>query len=71
VIFPQDEAERICAAARERGIATFLDGARLWNAAAATGIALDALARRSTWSPCRFPRAWAHPAGRFSPGAAT
>ena len=35
VIFPQDEAERICAAARERGIATFLDGARLWNAAAA------------------------------------
>ena len=45
VIFPQDEAERICAAARERGIATFLDGARLWNAAAATGIALDALAR--------------------------
>jgi threonine aldolase len=36
VIFPQDEAERICAAARERGLATYLDGARLWNTAVAT-----------------------------------
>lgn len=36
VIFPQVEAERICAAARERGIATYLDGARLWNAAIAS-----------------------------------
>jgi threonine aldolase len=37
VIFPQAEAERICAVAREHGIASYLDGARLWNAAAATG----------------------------------
>jgi len=37
VIFPQAEVERICAAARERGIASFLDGARLWNAAIASG----------------------------------
>jgi threonine aldolase len=36
IIFPQAEAERICAAARERGIATYLDGARLWNAAVAS-----------------------------------
>lgn len=36
VIFPQGEAERICAAARERGVATYLDGARLWNAAIAS-----------------------------------
>jgi len=35
VIFPQAQAERICAAARERGIAAYLDGARLWNAAIA------------------------------------
>lgn len=33
VVFPQDEASRICAAAREHEIATYLDGARLWNAA--------------------------------------
>jgi len=36
VIFPQAEAVRICAAARDRSIATFLDGARLWNVAVAT-----------------------------------
>ena len=44
VIFPQAEAVRICAAARERGIATFLDGARLWNAAVASGRPLAELA---------------------------
>ena len=37
VIFPQEEAKRICAAARERKISSYLDGARLWNAAVATG----------------------------------
>ena len=44
VIFPQDEAKRVCAAARERGIATFLDGARIWNAAVATGLDVARLA---------------------------
>jgi threonine aldolase len=37
VVFPQDEAGRICAAAAARGIASYLDGARLWNAAVASG----------------------------------
>ena len=44
VIFPQADAEAICTAARARAIATFLDGARLWNAAVVTGAALDTLA---------------------------
>jgi threonine aldolase len=44
VIFPQVEALRICAAAREHEIASFLDGARLWNVAAATGTPLPELA---------------------------
>ena len=44
VIFPQDEAERICAAAREHGVASFMDGARLWNVAVATGRPLADLA---------------------------
>ncbi len=44
VIFPRDEAERICAAARAHQIATFLDGARLWNVTAATGTPLAQLA---------------------------
>lgn len=37
VIFPQSEAVRICAEARSREVATYLDGARLWNAAIASG----------------------------------
>jgi threonine aldolase len=45
VIFPQEEAVLICNRARERGIASFLDGARIWNVAAATGIPLNALAQ--------------------------
>jgi threonine aldolase len=44
VIFPQDEVVRICAAAAERDIATYLDGARLWNVAAASRRSLIELA---------------------------
>ena len=44
IVFPQDEVERICAAAREHRIATYLDGARLWNAAVASGRTLADLA---------------------------
>ena len=44
VIFAQDEIERICAAAREREITTFLDGARLWNVAVASRRSLSDLA---------------------------
>jgi threonine aldolase len=44
IVFPQDEAVRICACARERAIASYLDGARIWNATAATDIPLNELA---------------------------
>jgi threonine aldolase len=44
VIFPQEAAKQICAAAKEHNIASFLDGARLWNAAVATGRSLQELA---------------------------
>ena len=37
VVFPQADAIAICATARELGLATYLDGARLFNAAAAAG----------------------------------
>ena len=36
VVFDQDEVERICDAARGHDVAAFLDGSRLWNAAAAS-----------------------------------
>jgi threonine aldolase len=44
VVFPQAEAAAICATARELGVASYLDGARLFNAAAASGRALAELA---------------------------
>jgi threonine aldolase len=44
VVFPQDEVAGICAGARKLGITTYLDGARLWNVAAATGCPLSDLA---------------------------
>lgn len=44
LVWNQAEVEAICAAARARGVATYLDGARLFNAAAATGQALSDLA---------------------------
>jgi len=37
VVFPQDEAVAVCDTARELGLASYLDGARLFNAAAAGG----------------------------------
>ena len=44
VVFPQADAERVCAAAREHGVATYLDGARIWNAAVASGRPVGELA---------------------------
>jgi threonine aldolase len=37
IIVPQEEIERICFAAREHEISSYLDGARLWNVAVARG----------------------------------
>ena len=45
IVFPQDEVERICAVARANSIATYLDGARLWNAAVASKRTLSDLAQ--------------------------
>src|SRR4029077_15400849 len=44
VVFPQPEIEAICAAARELKVATYLDGARLFNAPAASNRGLATLA---------------------------
>jgi threonine aldolase len=45
VVFPQSQAVEICGAARAAGIASYLDGARLFNASVASGVALAELAR--------------------------
>ncbi len=44
LVWNQDEVVRICGAAREAGLASFLDGARLWNASTASGLSLAELA---------------------------
>ena len=44
VVFPQNDAIAICDAARKLGMASYLDGARLFNAAAASGRSLAELA---------------------------
>jgi threonine aldolase len=44
IVIDQNEATRICDAARQRRIASFLDGARLWNAAIASGRSVAELA---------------------------
>jgi threonine aldolase len=43
-IFPKDDVAAITRRARELGMRLHLDGARLWNASAATGVALSELA---------------------------
>jgi threonine aldolase len=44
VVFPQEDVGAVCAMARELGMASYLDGARLFNAAAAAGRSLGELA---------------------------
>jgi len=43
-VFPQDKVERVAKAARARGLALHLDGARIWNAAVATKKSVQELA---------------------------
>jgi threonine aldolase len=45
IVFPQADAVAICAAAHEAGIACYLDGARLFNAAVAGSLSLAELAQ--------------------------
>jgi len=45
IVVPIEETVAVCAEARSRGIAAFLDGARLWNAAVATGLSVADYAR--------------------------
>jgi len=68
-IFPQAEAASVCAAARAREIATFLDGARLWNVAVATGTALSALAAPFDLVAVALSKGLGAPAGSLLAGS--
>lgn len=68
-VWPQAEVLRICAAARERGLATFLDGARLWNAAVASGRSEAELAAPFDLVAVAFSKGLGAPGGSLLAGS--
>jgi threonine aldolase len=69
VVFPRDEAARVCAAAREHGMASYLDGARLWNACVATGDAPDVVAAPFDLVSVAFSKGLGAPGGSMLAGS--
>lgn len=69
VVVPQDEVLRICAVAREHGLATFLDGARLWNASVASGLSVATLAEPFDLVAVAFSKGLGAPAGSLLAGS--
>jgi len=71
VVVPQTLVLDVCAVARELGLATFLDGARLWNASAATGLALHTLAAPFDLVAVAFSKGLGAPGGSLLAGSQT
>jgi threonine aldolase len=69
VVVPQAEVLRIAEAARELGLATFLDGARLWNASAASGRPLHELAAPFDLVAVAFSKGLGAPGGSLLAGS--
>jgi threonine aldolase len=68
IVFPPAEAERICAAARDHGVSSYLDGARLWNAAVAGGRSVAELARPFDVVAVAFSKGLGAPGGSILAG---
>jgi threonine aldolase len=69
IVVPQAEVLRICAVAHELGMATFLDGARLWNASVASGLALHELAAPFDLVAVAFSKGLGAPGGSLLAGS--
>jgi threonine aldolase len=69
VVVPQTEVLRICATARDLGLATFLDGARIWNASAASGLPLHELAAPFDLVAVAFSKGLGAPGGSMLAGS--
>lgn len=67
-VFPQDEVVRVAARARVLGLALHLDGARIWNAAIATGLAPATLAEPFDTVAACFSKGLGAPAGSVIAG---
>ena len=68
VVVPQPLVEQLCAAARPRGLACFLDGARLWNAHVASGVSLQAMAAPFDLIAVAFSKGLGAPGGSLLAG---
>jgi threonine aldolase len=70
LVTPADELGAIADAGRAMGLRVFLDGARLWNAHAATGTPLHALARAADLTMVSFSKGLGAPVGAALAGPA-
>ncbi len=70
VVWPQEAAAAVCAAARAAGVASYLDGARLFNASVASGLALAELARPFDLVSVALSKGLGCPVGSVLAGAA-
>jgi threonine aldolase len=68
VVLPQPLVVQLCAAARARGLARFLDGARLWNAHVASGVPLHELAAPFDLVSVAFSKGLGAPGGSMLAG---
>jgi threonine aldolase len=71
IVFSQQDAIAVCAAAREAGIASYLDGARLFNAAAASGNSVAELARPFDLASVALSKGLGCPVGSVLAGSQT
>jgi threonine aldolase len=68
VVFPQADIIEICAAARGLGVGSYLDGARLFNAAVASGLSLAELAAPFDVVSVALPKGLGCPVGSVLAG---
>jgi threonine aldolase len=68
VVFPHDEAMRVCAAARAHGLGSYLDGARLWNASVASGLDVGTIAAPFDLVSVAFSKGLGVPGGSMLAG---
>jgi len=71
IVFPQEDATALCATAREAGIASYLDGARLFNAATVSGLSLAELARPFDLASVALSKGLGCPVGSVLAGSKT
>lgn len=68
VVVPPALMAALCAIAADAGVATFLDGARIWNAAAACGVAVSELAAPFDLVSVAFSKGLGAPGGSMLAG---